>query len=38
MGAYAAVALACTAVWLVFGPQAAERTGLRQELLAEAPA
>ena len=32
MGAYAAVALACTAGWLVFGPQAVERTGLRQEL------
>ena len=27
-----AVALACTAAWLVLGPQAAERTGLQREL------
>ena len=32
IGAYGAVALACTAAWLVIGPQAAERTGLRREL------
>lgn len=31
-GAYGAAALACTAAWLVIGPQAAERTGLRREL------
>ena len=31
-GAYGAVALACTAAWLVIGPQAAERTGLQREL------
>ena len=32
IGAYGAAALACTAAWLVIGPQAAERTGLRREL------
>ncbi|MXZ71398.1 MAG: hypothetical protein F4Z04_07825 [Acidobacteria bacterium] len=32
LGAYGAVALACTAAWLIVGPQAAERTGLRREL------
>ena len=32
IGAYGAVALVCTAAWLVIGPQAAERTGLRREL------
>ena len=32
IGAYGAAALACTAAWLVIGPQVAERTGLRQEL------
>ena len=31
-GVYVAVALACTAAWLVLGPQAAERTGLQREL------
>ena len=32
LGAYGAVALACTAASLVLGPQAAEQTGLRREL------
>ena len=32
IGAYGAAALACTAAWLVIGPEAAERTGLRREL------
>ena len=32
IGAYGAAALACTAAWLVLGPQVAERTGLRREL------
>ena len=32
IGAYGATALACTAAWLVLGPQVAERTGLRREL------
>ena len=32
IGAYGAAALACTTAWLVIGPQAAERTGLRREL------
>ena len=33
MGAYAATALASTAAWLLLGSQAAERTGLRRELV-----
>ena len=32
IGAYGVAVLACTAAWLVIGPQAAERTGLRREL------
>ena len=32
IGAYVAAALVCTVAWLVLGPQAAERTGLRREL------
>ena len=32
IGAYVAATVACTAGWLVIGPQAAERTGLRREL------
>ena len=32
IGAYVAAALICTVAWLVLGPQAAERTGLRREL------
>ena len=32
IGAYGGVALACTAAWLVVGPQAAERTGLQRQL------
>ncbi|MXY23729.1 MAG: hypothetical protein F4Y45_04300 [Acidobacteria bacterium] len=32
IGAYGTIALACTTAWLVIGPQAAERTGLRREL------
>ena len=32
IGAYGATALACTAAWLVIGPQVAEQTGLRREL------
>ena len=32
IGAYGVATLACTAAWLVIGPQAVERTGLRREL------
>ena len=32
IGAYGVAVLACTAAWLVIGPQAAEQTGLRREL------
>lgn len=32
IGVYGAAALACTTTWLVLGPQAAERTGVRRAL------